>query len=632
MKNRMTLGVTLFACVALAFTNTASAGSAFGVYLPLIQASSSLNAWTVSPASKIQPTTQPGGQKTIALEGARLSYESYQIVVTAGSALTGVNMTASSLTSGAGHSLPASDLTFFREAYIDYTGAVENEPGSQPAPKNSPTHDGRVPDPLIPFIDPYTPGRQVGAPFDVTAGLNQPVWLDVYIPAGTAAGTYTGTITVSATSQTPAFIPISLTVWNLTLPDMNTVTTYFTMHTDEAITNYHGGTSACSDSSCYLDWSNPKARTIVKRYEELLHDSRISVEPNFITPPDNPTYNDCLPPTNWAAYDAAMAPYMDGSYWSDGVPSSWVPTPFTPGATWGIESSCTQTQYQALGSAWAAHLTAKGWFNKAVSYALDEPDTASYPAIAAKAAVLIASNAAWKAHIMDTTEPRPSNVATLDPALGIYTVNLAGYDHWSFDSTAQPANVPYGRSSWPSLFAQGIQLWFYESNAQSAPYPTFAANTLLGYEPRIMMWGSWFEQASGFLYWDTTAYTAKDPWGQNTGWGKSGDGVLVYPGNHDGALAPIGSPADVSIDGPIPSYRLKVIREGLQDWALFKLADQKGLTAYAQAQVATVYGQLGGCEWQGCPAKLNGSFFWRTDEALIQQARHNIAAAIISAQ
>ena len=49
-----------------------------------------------------------------------------------------------------------------------------------------------------------------------------------------------------------------------------------------------------------------------------------------------------------------MAPYMEGTYWSDGVPSSWVPTPFTPGATWGIEASCTQAQYQALGSAWAA--------------------------------------------------------------------------------------------------------------------------------------------------------------------------------------------------------------------------------------------------------------------------------------
>ena len=238
-----------------------------------------------------------------------------------------------------------------------------------------------------------------------------------------------------------------------------------------------------------------------------------------------------------------------------------------------------------------------------------------------------AGNPGWKARIMDTVTPNPSTVATFNPALGIYTVALAWYDNW-FHYT--PANqVPYGRSNWPSLFSQGIQLWFYESNAQGAPYPTFAANTLLGYEPRIMLWGAWFEHASGFLLWDTTAWTSNNPWGPNDSWGKTGDGVLVYPGNHDGLLAPLGSPVDVSIDGPIPSYRLKMVRLGLQDWALFSLAESKGLGAYARAQLQTVYGQLGGCEWQGCPPKLNGQFFWKTDEALMQQARHNIAQQIM---
>jgi hypothetical protein len=104
--------------------------------------------------------------------------------------------------------------------------------------------------------------------------------------------------------------------------------------------------------------------------------------------------------------------------------------------------------------------------------------------------------------------------------------------------------------------------------------------------------------------------------------------VLIYPGNHDGLLAPAGSPSGVAIDGPIPSYRLKMVREGLQDWAFFKLAEQKGLGVYARSQISMVYGQMGGCEWSGCPAKLNGNFFWKTDETLMRTARHNIAAAI----
>ena len=31
-----------------------------------------------------------------------------------------------------------------------------------------------------------------------------------------------------------------------------------------------------------------------------------------------------------------------------------------------------------------------------------------------------------------------------------------------------------------------------------------------------------------------------DPWGKNEDrWGKSGDGLLLYPGNHNGYLAPL---------------------------------------------------------------------------------------------
>jgi hypothetical protein len=306
-------------------------------------------------------------------------------------------------------------------------------------------------------------------------------------------------------------------------------------------------------------------------------------------------------------------------------------TPFSPGVSWGPEVSCNQAQYTALAKAWATHLKAKGWFNKALAYAYDEPSSAVFPLIAKHSSWMQAGDAGWKAHIMDTVAPTPANVATLNPALGIYAVALSGYDHWNSDSSVPANQIPYGRSQWTGLFSQGIQLWFYESNAQSAPYPTFATNTLWGYEPRIMLWGAWYEKATGFLLWDTTAWSENNPWGPNSGWGKTGDGVLVYPGNHNGRLAPAGSPGNISIDGPIPSYRLKMVREGLQDWALFRLAEQHGLGTYARQQVATVYGQLGGCEWQGCPAKLNGQFFWKTDEALMAQARHNIAQAILAA-
>ncbi len=584
-------------------------------------APAAFTVWTQGTATKVQPTTATGLGNSIVLEGARDSYEAYQIIVHAGaSGLTGTNVSASALSDSAGHVMTASNLTFFRETFIDFTG-VTAAGGTLNVPLHSPTNDGRIPDPLIPFTDPYS-GAAAGAPFTVTANLNQPVWLDVFIPTDAVAGTYTGSITVTANTQPAVSIPITLTVWDLTLPDMRTVTTHFKMSTNDLI-QYHSGTWQCSGpGSCWLDW-NSRARTIVKRYEELAHAHRIDTAQEFVPDPTN----GCTPPADWSAYDAAMQPYMDGSYWSDGVPSSRLETPFTPGATWGPEATCTPAEYTALAAAWSAHLKSKGWFNRAIVYALDEPAPADYAAIALDSQRLQNGDPAWKPQIMDTVPAMTGSVTILNPALGIYALCLKCYEHWS-DVPAQY----YGRAEWASLFTQGIKMWFYESNAQDPPYPTYATNTLIGNEPRIMKWGAWYEGASGFLMWDTTYWTLNDPWGPNAQFNKTGDGALIYPGNHDGLLAPIGSPPGVAIDGPIPSYRLKMIRAGLQDWALFNLAEQYGLKEYAHAQIEQAYSQLGGCSWAGCPPPVNGSWYWKWDDATLANARHNIAQAVMAAQ
>ena len=74
------------------------------------------------------------------------------------------------------------------------------------------------------------------------------------------------------------------------------------------------------------------------------------------------------------------------------------------------------------------------------------------------------------------------------------------------------------------------------------------------------------------------------------------------------------------MDGPIPSYRLKLVRWGLQDSALFRLAEQHDLGVFAREQVSAVYHWYEGCEWQGC-AVPDDDFFWRTDEEAMQAAR-----------
>src|SRR5947199_350276 len=79
------------------------------------------------------------------------------------------------------------------------------------------------PEPLIPFVDPETDSPLCGTAAvlkacnaTVSAGQNQPYWIDISVPHGAAnspAGTYTGTISITS-NQGNVTIPVALTVWN----------------------------------------------------------------------------------------------------------------------------------------------------------------------------------------------------------------------------------------------------------------------------------------------------------------------------------------------------------------------------------------------------------------------------------
>jgi hypothetical protein len=394
---------------------------------------------------KLQPSDAPGTSRELRLAGPRASYQIAQLVVRGlEGRLEDVTVSATALEDVAGHAIPASNVTLFRELYIDFTG-VDASGGHEPVPESSANGDGRIPDPLLPLVDPYT-GAELGEPFAVAADEVQPLLVEVRVPTGIPGGLYTGSVSVVVPGQAAVQIPLFVDVWDLDLPDMNAVTTHFRLSVNDLI-RYHRDTWACSGASCWLEWL-PQSRLVVKRYEELAHAHRLDVAQEFIRDPGN----GCEPPadTDWDGYDADMAPYMDGSYFADGVPSGRLPTPFSPGVTeWGLEAECTQAEYTALAAAWASHLEEKGWFDRAIVYAYDEPPAEVYPAIALHSSWLQDADPDWKAHVMDTTSPDADNAATLNPALGIYCVAPSWYDDWY-----HTGYTTYGRDEWPDLFAR----------------------------------------------------------------------------------------------------------------------------------------------------------------------------------
>ena len=174
--------------------------------------------WTAPSLNRVGMTDVAGSSTRISLSAARNEYESFQIVVNgASSGLSNVNVKVSDLDGPNGQVIPRTSFALYREKYVQVNASSPNWGGP-----NKPIGPGWYADALIPFNDPSTGKPLSGAtltavPFDLKAGNNQPIWVDLLVPKTAAPGQYTGTYTV--TSNQGNFVgSIALTVWNFTLP------------------------------------------------------------------------------------------------------------------------------------------------------------------------------------------------------------------------------------------------------------------------------------------------------------------------------------------------------------------------------------------------------------------------------
>ena len=184
---------------------------------------SNFSTWVAPSLTRVGKTDVPGTLSSIALSGARGETVDTQVVVQGpAGGLTNVNVSATPLTGPNGVTIPASDVTLYREYYLSVTGTASYGGGSNP-----PLGSGTYAEPLIPFNDPETGAALCGSSAtlkacnaSVSAGQNQPYWIDISIPHGAAnspAGAYTGSVSISS-SQGTSTIPVTLTVWNFELP------------------------------------------------------------------------------------------------------------------------------------------------------------------------------------------------------------------------------------------------------------------------------------------------------------------------------------------------------------------------------------------------------------------------------
>ena len=175
------------------------------------------SVWTAPSLHRVG-MTETGSGTQVLLAAARGEYESFQIVVGGGaSGITNANVTLSDLEGPSQQTIARSNFTLYREKYVQVNASSPNWKGS-----NQPLGPGWYADALIPFSDPETGkalrGARISAvPFSVKAGNNQPVWVDLLVPVSAAPGKYSGSYKVTS-DQGEFSGPISLTVWNFSLP------------------------------------------------------------------------------------------------------------------------------------------------------------------------------------------------------------------------------------------------------------------------------------------------------------------------------------------------------------------------------------------------------------------------------
>ena len=177
----------------------------YGAVVP--QSNAQVGLWTCESGWKVSQTRPlpTARAKGVTVRAAANEADVAQLVVRPERELKQFIATGSALAGPGGKLIPAAQVEVLRVRYVPVT--VPTDRTSIAAP---------WPDPLPPF----------NGMIDLAAGQNQPLWVRVKVPKGTAAGDYTGQVQLRANGyQTD--VPLTVHVYGFELPDRMTCTTAF---------------------------------------------------------------------------------------------------------------------------------------------------------------------------------------------------------------------------------------------------------------------------------------------------------------------------------------------------------------------------------------------------------------------
>ena len=482
--------------------------------------------------------------------------------------------------------------------------------------ENRPCHNKFYPEIAVPL--------EFNSPFTISAGTNQSVWGDIYIPQDTPAGDYTGTISITEDGVLTRQIPISLSVRNFALSDLPNARTMLYLSRASINDRYLG------EHNTYPEPGTPvytQSLKLVDRHFQLAHRHKVSLIDDYIEIKRmDDAWTSRLNGTLFTparGYEGVGVGVGNNVY-SIGTYSSW---PWQDG---------TQEDMEANTDVWV------NWFNtQALTtptdyflYLIDE--SGNYAQIE-KWSHWMANNSGPGQFLMSmATIDLPTakkNTPSLDIPTSWYSVGLTNV--WQNATDSYLAN-------------SDKRFYMYNSNRPGSG--SFAIEDE-GIALRELAWGQYKMRVDRWFYWESTYYNnyqgntgqtnvfqKAQTYGElegyddvlgETGWNYlNGDGVLFYPGTDTRY------PDDnYSVQGPFASLRLKHWRRGIQDVDYLTLAvaiDPARTAQIINSMIPGILWEVGVTEPED-PTWVLTDISWSTDPDMWEAARVELAYIIESA-
>ena len=467
---------------------------------------------------------------------------------------------------------------------------------------------------------------ELNSPFTISAGTNQSIWGDIYIPKSTPAGIYNGTISIMEDGIVTWEAPISLQVRDFTLPDLPSARTMLYYSQENINDRYLGEEYPEPGSLAYA-----QGLELTDRHFQLAHRHKISLVGN----PDGYTPIEEM--------DQAWLPRLTGELFTpergyDGV-GVGVGNNIYVIADYGswLWQEGGRAEMWANSDAWVAWFEEQAFITPTeyFLYLIDESD--DYDQIER-----------WAEWINDNpgSGQRLMSFATID-------LPLAASNTPSLDIPASWAQfaIPKPWQDAAADYAADPDKGFYMYNG-SRPASGSHAIEDEGVALRELAWGQYKLGIDRWFYWESTYYdNYQGDMGQTnvfqqaqtygsldefddvlgeTGWNYlNGDGVLFYPG------ADTRFPEDsYDVMFPFASLRLKLWRRGIQDVDYLIMAaaiDPERTAQIVQALIPSVLWEVGVTDPDD-PTWVLSDISWSIDPDLWEKARGELADIIESGE